>query len=165
MTTNGCNTRIGIGYDVHKLVPNRELIIGTITIKNKLGALGFSDADVLIHAIADALLGAAALGDIGQHFPDTDIKNKGLSGTILLSKVVELLKNANFIIVNVDSVVILQSPKIADYIPKMRVNIADILHIDISKVSVKATTTERLGFIGKSEGIAAEAVVQIASEG
>jgi len=159
MTTKECNTRIGIGYDVHKLVPNRQLIIGTVSIENNLGALGFSDADVLIHAIADAILGAAALGDIGHHFPDTDKKNKDLSGSVLLLKVVKMLYDNNITIVNVDSVVILQSPKIQKYILEMRTNIAHILQLDISKVSVKATTTEKLGFIGNNEGIAAEAIV------
>jgi len=155
--------RIGTGYDVHKLVPNRKLIIGGVSIDYKLGALGFSDADVLIHAIADALLGAAALGDIGQHFPDTDIKNKDLAGSKLLATVFDLLKINNFYIINIDSTVILQSPKISEYIPKMRENIAEILRLDISDVSVKATTTEKLGFIGRNEGIAADAVVMLAN--
>ena len=153
------NLKIGIGYDVHQLVPHRELIIGGITIESELGALGFSDADVLIHAIADALLGAAALGDIGKHFPDSDKKNAGLSGKILLSEVFNLLKLSNFDIVNIDSTVILQSPKISEFIPQMRKNISDILKLDINNVSVKATTTDKLGFVGRNEGIAAEAVV------
>ncbi len=152
-------TRVGIGYDVHKLVSKRKLIIGTVLIDSELGALGHSDADVLIHAIADALLGAAALGDIGHHFPDTDSKNKGLSGSILLSEVVRLIHLKHFSIVNIDSTVILQSPKIASHINEMRKNISQILDIDISRVSVKATTTEKLGFIGRNEGIAAEAIV------
>ena len=151
--------RVGIGYDVHQLVPDRKLIIGGITIEYELGALGFSDADVLIHAIADALLGAAALGDIGKHFPDNDENNAGLSGLELLGKVVNLLKLNNFNIVNIDSTVILQSPKISEYIPLMRKKISEILHLDISSVSVKATTTEKLGFTGRKEGIAAEAIV------
>jgi 2-C-methyl-D-erythritol 2,4-cyclodiphosphate synthase len=164
VVTKECNTRVGIGYDVHKLVPDRKLIIGTVPINYKLGALGFSDADVLIHAIADALLGAAALGDIGQHFPDTDIKNKGLAGSVLLSRVVHLLEKSNFEIINIDSVVILQSPKIVDFINEMRTNIARIVHLDISNVSVKATTTEKLGFIGQNEGIAAEAIVLLSKK-
>lgn len=155
--------RVGIGYDVHKLVSDRKLIIGGVSINYKLGALGFSDADVLIHAIADGLLGAAALGDIGQHFPDSDVKNKGLSGKLLLGKVVELLKHNSFTIVNVDSTVILQTPKISDHIPAMRKNISDVLNIDMKNVSVKATTTERLGFIGDSKGVAAEAIVLLSS--
>jgi 2-C-methyl-D-erythritol 2,4-cyclodiphosphate synthase len=151
--------RVGIGYDVHKLVPNRELIIGGVTINYHLGSLGFSDADVLIHAIADAMLGAAAFGDIGKHFPDTDVKNKGLSGNIILKEVLTLLRANNFEIINIDSTVILQSPKISNYIFDMRKNISEILELDISAVSVKATTTEKLGFIGRNEGIAAEAVI------
>jgi 2-C-methyl-D-erythritol 2,4-cyclodiphosphate synthase len=159
MLSKEINTRVGIGYDVHKLVSGRKLIIGAVLIDSELGALGFSDADVLIHAIADALLGAAALGDIGHHFPDTDSKNEGLSGSYLLSEVVRLLNSNNFSIVNIDSTVILQSPKISSHIYKMRENLSLLLDIDISRVSVKATTTERLGFIGKNEGIAAEAIV------
>lgn len=151
--------RVGIGYDVHKLVQNRKLIIGGVTINYKLGALGFSDADVLIHAIADAMLGAAALGDIGQHFPDTDIKNAGMPGHKLLGEVLSMLNVNNFEIVNIDSTVILQSPKISSHIVEMRKNISEVLNIDISAVSVKATTTEKLGFIGRNEGIAAEAIV------
>jgi len=137
--------RVGIGYDVHKLVKNRLLIVGGVTIDYELGALGHSDADVLIHAIADALLGAAAMGDIGQHFPDTDEKNRGLSGSVLLAEVVRLLNSNHYSIVNVDS--------------KMRENLSRILKIDINRVSVKATTTEKLGFVGRNEGIAAEAIV------
>ncbi len=151
--------KVGIGYDVHQLVPDRKLIIGGITIKSDLGALGFSDADVLIHAIADALFGAAALGDIGQHFPSSDEKNAGISGNLLLSKVFNLLKLSNFDIVNIDSTVILQSPKISEYIPQMRKNISEVLQLDIKSVSVKATTTDKLGFTGRNEGIAAEAIV------
>lgn len=157
--------RVGIGYDVHQLVPGRKLIIGGVTIDYKSGALGFSDADVLIHAIADALLGATALGDIGQHFPDTDKKNAGLSGHVLLGEVVKLLSLNNFTVVNIDSTVILQSPKISEYIMEMRMNISEILDVDINRVSVKATTTEKLGFTGRNEGIAAEAVVLLSSNG
>ncbi len=151
--------KVGIGYDVHQLVPHRQLIIGGITIESDLGALGFSDADVLIHAIADALLGAAALGDIGQHFPGSDKRNAGLPGNVLLSKVSNLLRLSNFDIVNIDSTVILQSPKISEYIPQMRKNISEVLQLDIKSVSVKATTTDKLGFAGRNEGIAAEAIV------
>ncbi|MBC8319591.1 MAG: 2-C-methyl-D-erythritol 2,4-cyclodiphosphate synthase [Bacteroidetes bacterium] len=157
--------RVGIGYDVHQLVADRKLIIGGVTIDHKLGALGFSDADVLIHAIADALLGAAALGDIGQYFPDSDEKNDGLSGLVLLAEVANILSLNNFDIVNVDSTVILQSPKISEHIPEMRKNIAEILQIDIKSISVKATTTDHLGFAGRNEGIAAEAIVLLTSKG
>lgn len=155
--------RVGIGYDVHKLVPHRKLIIGGVAIKHELGALGFSDADVLIHAIADALLGAAALGDIGRHFPDTDKKNEGLPGIVLLGETLDLLRLSNFSIVNIDSTVILQSPKISGHIPEMRKNISHVLQMDINNVSVKATTTEKLGFTGRNEGIAAEAIVLLSS--
>lgn len=157
------NLRIGIGYDVHQLLSGRKLIIGGVSIDYRLGALGFSDADVLIHAIADALLGAAALGDIGTNFPDTDERNLNLSGHKLLSEVVELLSLNNFSIVNIDSTVILQSPKISEYIPLMRKNISEILQLDINSVSVKATTTEKLGFVGKNEGVAAEAIALIST--
>jgi len=155
--------RVGIGFDVHKLVPNRKLIIGGVTIDYKLGALGHSDADVLIHAIADALLGAAALGDIGQHFPDTDDKYKDLSGKALLTEVTELLKVNSFFIVNVDSTIILQSPKVSEYIPRMRMIISKILQTDYNRISIKATTTEKLGIIGQNQGIAAEAVVMVSN--
>lgn len=153
--------RVGIGFDVHKLVTNRKLILGGITIDHKLGALGHSDADVLIHAIADALLGAAALGDIGMHFPDTAPENSNLKGSIILKSVQNLLSDKGFEIVNIDSTVILQNPKINKKIPEIRQNIADILNIDVINVSVKATTTEKLGAIGREEGIAAEAIVLI----
>jgi len=156
--------RVGIGYDVHQLVSGRKLIIGGVSLDYSLGALGFSDADVLIHAIADALLGAAALGDIGKHFPDTDNKNNGLSGSILLGEVLNLLRAESFKIVNIDSTVILQSPKISSHILEMRKNLSQVLQLDINCVSVKATTTEKLGFVGRSEGIAAEAIVLISKK-
>lgn len=158
------NFRVGIGYDVHKLVPGRKLIIGGVTIPNKVGSLGFSDADVLMHAIADALLGAAALGDIGIHFPGSDIKNKDLPGTTLLSQVIDLLDENNFTVVNIDSTVILQTPQLVDYIQEMRKIIAKTVTLDIDKISIKATTTDRLGFIGKEEGIAAQAIAMISYE-
>ncbi len=164
MTSKECFTRIGTGYDVHKLVANRKLIIGGVTIDYELGALGFSDADVLIHAITDALLGAVALGDIGQHFPDTDKKYEGIAGSVLLAEVLNMLNSKSFRVVNIDSTVILQSPKISEYIPQMRINISEILQIDINKVSVKATTTEWLGFIGENKGIAAQAIVLLESK-
>jgi len=153
--------RVGIGYDVHKLVPNRKLIIGGVSIVHNLGSLGYSDADVLIHAIADALLGAAALGDIGIHFPGNNPNNKDLPGTILLRDVVILLSKNNYQVINIDSTVILQTPAISKYIPKMREIISKILNVEIDQVSIKATTTDRLGFIGKEEGIAAEAIAMI----
>lgn len=153
--------RVGIGYDVHQLVPNRKLIIGGVTLDYRLGSLGFSDADVLIHAIADALLGAAALGDIGIHFPGTNPNNKDLPGFILLSDVIKLLSQNNYEVVNVDSTVILQTPKISDYIPEMREIISKIIGIETNRVSIKATTTDKLGFAGREEGIAAEAIVMI----
>ncbi len=153
--------RVGIGYDVHKLVPNRKFILGGVTIDHEFGPLGFSDADVLLHAIADALLGSAALGDIGIHFPGSNPENKDLPGHELLTVVYSLISKNNFEIVNIDSTVILQSPQISSYIPQMRKNISKILGIDFSSVSVKATTTDKLGFVGKEKGIAAEAVVLI----
>lgn len=158
------NLRIGIGYDVHQLLPGRKLIIGGVSIDYRLGAMGFSDADVLIHAISDALLGAAALGDIGHHFPDTDAKNSNLSGIKLLTEVVNLLSLNKYSVVNIDSTVILQSPKISEYIPLMRKNISQILKVDINSVSIKATTTEKLGFVGRNEGIAAEAIALLSSK-
>lgn len=149
--------RVGLGYDVHKLVKERDLIIGGVKIPHSLGLLGHSDADVLLHAIMDALLGAAALGDIGKHFPDTDNKWLGADSTKLLSAVGKLLKENNASIINIDATVIAQKPKIAPYIPKMIEVISQVLEIPSSCVSVKATTTEKLGFCGREEGIAAEA--------
>lgn len=150
--------RIGIGYDVHKLVSERDLILGGVKIDYAYGLLGHSDADVLIHAIMDALLGAAALGDIGKHFPDTDERYKGISSIELLSHVGKLLSSNGYAIGNIDSVIIAQAPKISPYIEDMRKNIAQTLNIDFNSVSVKATTTEKLGFEGRGEGISAEAV-------
>jgi 2-C-methyl-D-erythritol 2,4-cyclodiphosphate synthase len=158
------NLRTGIGYDVHKLVPYRKLVLGGVEVSNTVGALGFSDADVLIHAIADALLGAASLGDIGLHFPETDLKNKGLSGKHLLADVANLIEKDGFTIVNVDSTVILQTPKINEYILQMRNNISSVLGLDLDRVSVKATTTDRLGFTGREEGIAAEAIALLSKK-
>ena len=150
--------RIGQGYDVHKLVIGRRLIIGGVEIEHETGLLGHSDADVLLHAICDALLGAAALGDIGKHFPDTDEKYKNINSLILLSEVGKLLYKEGFTINNIDATVIAQAPKLAPYIEKMRQNIASALELDIKYVSVKATTEEHLGFTGRKEGIAASAV-------
>lgn len=151
--------RIGIGYDVHKLVSDRKLFIGGIEIPYEKGLLGHSDADVLIHAIMDSILGALALRDIGYHFPDNDNKYKDIDSKVLLSKVYEIMKSKNYKIGNIDSVVACQAPKLASHIDDMRKTIAHILKTDIDNVSIKATTTERLGFVGRGEGISSEAVV------
>lgn len=153
--------RIGHGYDVHKFAENRDLIIGGVNIPYEKGLLGHSDADVLLHAVCDALLGAAALGDIGKHFPDTDPKFKGIDSMLLLKKVAELLKENGYKIINIDSTVLAQRPKLAPYILKMRENISDALGVDVDFVSVKATTEEGLGFTGEGLGIAAHAVCLI----
>ena len=153
--------RIGHGYDVHRLTENRRLILGGVDIPYKKGLLGHSDADVLLHAISDALLGAAALGDIGKHFPDSDPKYKNADSLKLLSKVGEILANAGYRTVNIDSTVIAQAPKLAPHIEEMRKNIAKALSTDVSYISVKATTEEGLGFSGAGEGIAAHAVCLI----
>ena len=151
--------RIGIGYDVHQLTPDRPLWLGGVLIPHHLGLLGHSDADVLIHAICDALLGAAALGDIGKHFPDKDPQYKGIDSKILLRRCGELLKAEGYQIENIDSIIAAQQPKLAPHIPAMRQTIADTLGIDVDQVSVKATTTEHLGFEGREEGISAHAIV------
>lgn len=153
--------RIGQGYDVHRLINGRPLIIGGVDIPYEKGLLGHSDADVLTHAVMDALLGAAALGDIGMHFPDTDNRLEGADSIELLKAVRGILKTAGFEINNIDSTVIAQQPKLRPYIDKMRKNIADALELDISRVSVKATTEERLGFTGREEGIAAQAIAAV----
>ena len=150
--------RIGHGYDVHKLVSDRKLILGGVDIPYEKGLLGHSDADVLLHAISDALLGAAALGDIGKHFPDTDMAYKNADSLVLLAKVGEIIKDAGYQVSNIDSTVIAQAPKLAPHIEKMRKNIAKALSIELEDVSVKATTEERLGFTGRGEGISAHAV-------
>ncbi len=150
--------RIGHGYDVHRLVENRELILGGVKIEHSLGLLGHSDADVLLHAICDALLGAAALGDIGKHFPDSDERFLGIDSRILLRQTVSLINEKGFKISNIDATVLAQAPKLAPFIEKMRQNIAEDIGIDFSRVNVKATTEEKLGFTGKREGIAAHAV-------
>ena len=154
--------RIGIGYDIHRFVTGRKLILGGVEISHTHGLDGHSDADVLIHAIMDALLGCAALGDIGQRFPNTDSKYKGISSVELLKHVGKLLRDKNFAIENVDSMLIAEAPKIMPQAEKMRKNIADALGIDVSKVSVKATTNEGVGFIGRGEAIAAQAVALLA---
>ena len=150
--------RIGHGYDVHRLVVDRKLIIGGVEIPFELGLLGHSDADVLLHAICDARLGAAALGDIGKHFPDNDNAYKGIDSKILLEKTVELISQKGYKISNIDSTIIAQKPKLAEYIPQMREIIAKLCDIDVTCVNVKATTEEKLGFTGALEGISAHAV-------
>ena len=150
--------RIGTGYDVHRLVKDRDLILGGVKIDYEYGLLGHSDADVLVHAIMDALLGAAALGDIGKHFPDTDPAYKGISSVNLLEHVAGLLKENGYSVGNIDSVIIAQSPKMAPHIENMRKNIARALSIELSRISVKATTEEGLGFTGAGEGISSHAV-------
>ena len=153
--------RIGSGYDVHRLVSDRELILGGVKIPYEFGLLGHSDADVLLHAVCDALLGAAALGDIGQHFPDTSAEFKNINSRILLTRVVKLLAEKDYKIGNIDATIIAQKPKIAPYIEQMRKNIADDCNVSIDAVNVKATTEEGLGFTGAGEGIAASAVCLI----
>lgn len=153
--------RIGHGYDVHKLSQNRKLIIGGVEIPFEAGLFGHSDADVLLHAVCDSLLGAAALGDIGKHFPDTDPAYKNINSLFLLKKVGELISEGGYKICNIDATIIAQSPKMSPYIQKMRENIAEALNIDVSLVSVKATTEEGLGFSGRKEGISAYSVCLI----
>ncbi|CDM69708.1 2-C-methyl-D-erythritol 2,4-cyclodiphosphate synthase [Clostridium bornimense] len=150
--------RIGMGYDVHKLVTNRKLIIGGVEIPHSLGLLGHSDADVLLHAIMDALLGAAALGDIGKHFPDTDERFKGASSIKLLEEVGRLVNEAGYKIENIDSTIIAQKPKMSPHINLMRENISNALNIDIKNINVKATTEEGLSFTGREEGISSQAI-------
>lgn len=153
--------RVGMGYDVHQLVEGRKLILGGVEIEHTLGLLGHSDADVLLHAIADALLGGAALGDIGRHFPDTDERFKGISSVILLEKVRDLIEANGYKVGNVDAVIVAQKPKLASYIPEMNRNIAKALGVAEDVINVKATTTEGLGFVGVEAGIAAHAIVGI----
>ncbi len=152
---------IGYGYDVHRLVEGRKLIMGGVEIDYELGLLGHSDADVLLHAVMDSLLGAAALGDIGKHFPDTDERYKGISSIKLLKEVLNLINENNYCIINLDATIIAQKPKMRPYIDQMRKNIADTLNMDISCVNVKATTEEGLGFTGEGLGIAANCVCLI----
>lgn len=150
--------RIGMGYDVHKLVEGRKLILGGVEIPYEKGLLGHSDADVLLHAIMDALLGAAALGDIGKHFPDTDERYKGISSVKLLEHVGELLEDHLYMVGNIDATIIAQKPKMLPHIQKMRENVATTLGIDIERVNIKATTEEGLGFTGSGEGISSQAI-------
>lgn len=152
------NMRIGHGYDVHKLVEGRDLIIGGVNIPHHLGLLGHSDADVLLHAISDSLLGSLALGDIGKHFSDTDEQYKGANSLELLECVYELVKEKGYEVCNIDATVLAQAPKLAPFIPQMRLNIARALELEIDAVSVKATTEEKLGFTGEEKGIAAHTV-------
>ncbi len=154
--------RIGSGYDVHALVAGRPLILGGVTIPHPRGLAGHSDADVLLHAIADALLGALALGDLGAHFPDSDPRWKGADSRALLRHVATLVGERGYVVGNVDATVIAQAPKVAPHVAAMRANVAADLACDVGCVSIKATTTERLGFAGREEGIAAEAVVLLA---
>ncbi len=153
--------RIGYGYDVHRLVEGRKLIMGGVEIDYERGLLGHSDADVLLHAVMDSLLGAAALGDIGKHFPDTDERYKGISSIKLLKEVLNLINENNYCIINLDATIIAQKPKMRPYIDRMRENIADALNMDISCVNVKATTEEGLGFTGEGLGIAANCICLI----
>ncbi len=157
--------RVGLGYDVHKLVEGRKLILGGVTIPYEKGLLGHSDADVLLHAISDALLGAAALGDIGRHFPDTSEEYRGISSLILLERVGRLLEEQLYFIENIDATIIAQKPKMRPYIAEMEANIARTLHLDVSQVNVKATTEEGLGFTGSGEGISAQAVCSLSTVG
>lgn len=156
--------RIGHGYDVHRLVEGRELVLGGVRVPHDRGLLGHSDADVLIHAVCDACLGAAGLGDIGRHFPDSDAQYKGIDSRVLLRRVTKTLSENGWQVENVDSTIVAQAPKLSPYLPAMAANMAADLGIDILQVNVKATTTERLGFAGREEGIAAHAVVLLTSK-
>ena len=153
--------RIGHGYDVHRLVEGRKLIIGGVEIPHSLGLLGHSDADVLLHAVCDALLGAAALGDIGKHFPDTDERYKGIDSRLLLKHTAALIQDRGYNVSNIDCTVIAQKPKLLPFIPQMRQTIAECVGVDVDAVNVKATTEEKLGFTGNEEGISAHAVTLI----
>jgi len=153
--------RFGMGYDVHKLVEGRKLILGGVEVPHTLGLLGHSDADVVLHSIEDALLGAAALGDIGRHFPDNDDSYKGISSIVLLEKVRDIIGQAGYKVSNIDATIVAQKPKLASFIPKMNENIAKAMQCELNQVNIKATTTEGLGFAGIQEGIASYAVVGI----
>ena len=153
--------RVGMGYDVHKLVEDRKLILGGVEIPHTLGLLGHSDADVLVHAIMDALLGAAALGDIGKHFPDTDPQYAGISSMKLLAHVRNLIMNEGYVIENIDATVIAQKPKLRPYIDEMEKNIADTLGIALNQINIKATTEEGLGFTGSESGISSQAICSL----
>jgi 2-C-methyl-D-erythritol 2,4-cyclodiphosphate synthase len=151
--------RIGYGYDVHALAPGYPLVLGGVTVPHEQGAVGHSDADVILHVICDALLGALALGDIGHHFPDTDPVYKGIDSALLLERVYALVRARDWSLANLDCTLCLQRPKVAGYVPEMRARIAEILGVDVERVSVKATTTEKLGFVGTEAGVSAHAVV------
>ena len=155
--------RVGIGYDVHRLVNGRKLILGGVDIPFEKGLLGHSDADVLIHAICDAILGALGLGDIGRHFPDSDLAYKGISSVVLLGHVVTLMQQHQYAIGNVDTIVIAEKPKVSPYVEQMRTHLAEVLHTSADHINIKATTTEGLGFTGRGEGIAAQAIVSLIS--
>ena len=157
--------RVGMGYDVHRLTENRDLIIGGVKIPYEKGLLGHSDADVLLHAIMDALLGAAAMGDIGKHFPDTDPQYKGISSMVLLEHCYQLMDKEGYEINNLDSIIMCEAPKMAPHIQKMRENVASKLHCDISQINIKATRGEKLGFVGRQEGMVAQAVVLLRKKG
>lgn len=156
--------RVGHGYDVHRLAENRKLIIGGVEIPWELGLLGHSDADVLLHAISDAILGAAALGDIGKHFPDTDERYKGADSLVLLKEVCKKAADKGYAVSNIDATIIAQKPKMKDYIPQMRENVAKVCCIDVDRVNIKATTEEKLGFTGRQEGISAHSVCLLIKE-
>ncbi|MBL0357387.1 MAG: 2-C-methyl-D-erythritol 2,4-cyclodiphosphate synthase [Chitinophagaceae bacterium] len=153
------NLRIGFGVDFHQMVTGREFWLGGVKIEHDKGALGHSDADVLLHAICDAMLGALSLGDIGVHFPDTDAALKNIDSKILLAKSFDLIKKEGYFIVNIDSTLCLQAPKIKDYVPQMQSVIAGILSLETNAVSIKATTTEKMGFVGREEGLVAYATI------
>lgn len=159
------NIRVGFGFDVHQLVEGRELWLGGVNIPHSVGALGHSDADVLLHAVCDALLGAVALGDIGKHFPDTDQRWKGADSKVLLKAVVSLLSERGWSVGNVDATLVLERPKIMPHVPAMQQAIAELLHVDLDAVSIKATTNERMGYVGREEGVCAYAVALVERKG
>ena len=156
--------RVGMGYDVHKLVKDRKLILGGVEIPYEKGLLGHSDADCLVHAIMDAILGAAAMGDIGQHFPDTDLKFKGADSMVLMAEVLRLISEKGYVVGNVDATIIAQKPKMRPYIESMRENVAKALCVDVSRINIKATTEEGLGFTGIGQGISAQAICLLEEE-
>jgi len=156
--------RVGFGYDVHQWADNRPLILGGVTIPHHQGLMGHSDADVLLHAITDALLGSLALGDIGTHFPDTDPQYNGADSGLLLQKAYELIRSKRYFLVNLDATVIMERPKLLEHIPSIRHRISEILDVDITRVSIKATTSEKMGFVGRGEGAASMATLLVQQE-
>lgn len=156
--------RVGFGYDVHQWADNRPLILGGVTIPHHQGLMGHSDADVLLHAITDALLGSLALGDIGTHFPDTDPQYKGADSGLLLQKAYELIRSKQYFLVNLDATVIMERPKLLEHIPSIRHRISELLDVDVTRVSIKATTSEKMGFVGRGEGAASMATVLVQQE-